>query len=133
MSARAAHRLARHVLAAVVPVAAAAGLASCGGSSPAPTPPASADLVVIANNIAWDKSSYEVTTTGGKAAIALQNNDVVDHDLHLIAADGTDAGTVINAPARKSVLKDFNLKPGVYTMICTIAGHGNMKATVTVR
>ena len=92
-----------------------------------------ADLVVVSDRIAWDQPAYTATATNGKVVIELRNDDLVGHNLHAVAADGKDSGTVLDANPKATDSGAFTLAPGVYTLICTIPGHSNMKATLTVK
>lgn len=107
-------------------------VASCGGDDTTKGTTVKADLVVAADHIAWDKPAYAVTATDGKVIIELKNEDLVEHNLHVVAADGTDNATVISTNPSATKTATYTLAAGTYTLICTIAGHSNMKATLTV-
>lgn len=110
------------------------GLAACGGggSDAESTVPADVDLTVVAlDGIRWEQTEY--TAGAGTVTVALQNNSSLPHNLRVIAADGTANPVVLDAPSRGTVVtNDIELTAGTYTLICTIPGHANMKATLTV-
>lgn len=108
-------------------------LSACGsdGSTEGTTVPA--DLVVVARSISWTQTEYEATSTGGKLVVTLDNKDAVDHNLHLIAADGKDTGTVVVASPGRSETATYPVRAGTYTIFCSIPGHGNMRSTLTVK
>ncbi len=115
-------------------VVGAVALAACGGSSDegstGTTVPA--DVTVIAvDGIAWDAEDY--TATAGDVAIAVINQSSLPHNLHIVDPSGTQLPTVWDIPSRNdSVTDTVTLDAGAYTLICTIPGHANMKATLTV-
>lgn len=114
-------------------VVAGLSLAACGGDDATTGTTVKADLVVVSDRIAWDQPAYTATATNGKVVIELRNDDLVGHNLHAVAADGKDSGTVLDANPKATDSGAFTLAPGVYTLICTIPGHSNMKATLTVK
>ena len=114
-------------------VVAGLALASCGGDDATKGTTVKADLVVVADHIAWDQPAYAATATNGKVVVELRNDDLVGHNLHAVAADGKDSGTVLDANPKATDNGTFTLAPGAYTLICTIPGHSNMKATLTVK
>jgi plastocyanin len=119
---------------AVVPFIALA-LVGCGssGSSSGATLPANATVIKAIEGIAWDAKTYTATAVAGKVTIALENNSSLPHNLHLLDKDNVDVGLALTVQARSDVHTDsYPLVPGTYQVICTIAGHGNMKATLTV-
>ncbi|MEZ5247724.1 MAG: plastocyanin/azurin family copper-binding protein [Ilumatobacteraceae bacterium] len=120
------------VLAGVV-AASAVGLAACGGDdggSSGTTLPA--DLTVRAvDGLRWDAESY--TATAGDVVIAVENDSSLPHNLHIVAADGTELPQVFDIPSRGDVESGtVTLSAGAYTLICTIPGHANMRSDLTV-
>lgn len=115
-------------------LAGALGLAACGGGSGSSgdTIPADADVVVKAiEGIKWDQPSY--SAKAGEVTIAAENVSSLPHNLYIVAADGTQLPNVIDLPNRGRVgTMTVTLAAGEYTLICTIPGHNNMKATLTV-
>lgn len=120
--------------AAPLVLAGALGLAACGGGSSASgdTIPADAGLVVKAvEGIKWEKSSY--TATAGDVLIAAENTSSLPHNLHIVDAGGTQLPDVLDLPKKGEVKTEtVKLAAGEYTLICTVPGHSNMKATLTV-
>ena len=109
-------------------------LTSCGGSSSStPTTALVADVVVTAKNgIRLDQSSY--SASAGDISIAYVNDDTIHHTL-VIAKDGTKvAGFELKVDQKGDVDQStVNLEPGTYTLMCTVPGHQNMKASFTVK
>jgi hypothetical protein len=121
-------------LVAVPLVAVALVACSSGtGSGGTPTAPAGATVITSIEGIAWDAKTYSAASVDGKVTIALLNDSSLPHDLHLLDADNVDVGLVLKAQKRGELQSlAYTLGPGTYQVICTIAGHGNMKATLTV-
>ncbi len=116
--------------------AAALALAACGGGSndsgsTAPLP-ADADVVVKAvDPLAWDKKDY--TATAGDVVIAVENDSSQPHNLRIVDSSDTQLPGALDIPSRGDVASETTtLVAGSYTLICTIPGHTNMKATLTV-
>jgi plastocyanin len=109
-------------------------LVACGGggdSSSDETVPTDADLVVRAlDGIRWDAESY--TAPAGEITVVFENASSLPHNLYILDADGVQLPTVLDLPRRGEIAVDTTIEAGTYTLICTIPGHGNMKATLTV-
>ena len=113
----------------------ALSLVGCGsgGSGSGGTTPANATVITAIEGIAWDAKTYTATPVGGKITLALRNNSSLPHNLHLLNAENVDQGVALDVKGRNDVhTLDYTLAAGTYQVICTIAGHGNMKATLTV-
>lgn len=112
----------------------ALGLAACGGDSAGTdaTVPADADLTVTAvEGLKWDQAEY--SASAGSITVALVNASSQPHNLHVIAEDGTENPTILEIPSKGDIdVDDLTLEAGTYTLICTIPGHSNMKATLTI-
>jgi len=123
---------------AAVPFLALA-LVGCGssdsgkGSGAAATAPSGALVVTAVEGIAWDSKTYTATPVDGKVEIAAKNDSSLPHNLHIIDSNNVDVGLSL-AIGNKGDIETGSvaLAPGTYTVICTIAGHGNMKSTLTV-
>lgn len=109
-------------------------LAACGGDggSSDATVPADTDVVVSAvEGIKWDAEQY--SAEAGEVSFAVSNDSSLPHNLHVLDASGTDLGMKLDIPSRGDVATGtLTLQAGDYTLICTIPGHANMKATLTV-
>jgi plastocyanin len=104
-----------------------------GGSGGGATIPADATVITAIEGIAWDAESYAATATGGRVAIAVTNQSSLPHDLHLVDAESVDVGLDLKVDNRGDTdSASVALAAGSYQVICTIAGHANMKATLTV-
>ena len=117
--------------------AAALALAACGGGSSSDSGstaplPADADVVVKAvDPLAWDKKEY--TATAGDVVIAVENDSSQPHNLRIVDSSDTQLPGALDIPSRGDVASETTtLVAGRYTLICTIPGHTNMKATLTV-
>src|SRR6476659_9639924 len=121
---------------AAVPLLALA-LVGCGSGSDsansAATAPADAVGITAIGGIAWDAKTYAATAVDGKVEIAAKNDSSLPHNLHLLDSTNTDVGVSLAINKKGDVeTKSVTLPAGTYQVICTIAGHGNMKATLTV-
>jgi plastocyanin len=113
-------------------VALALGCGS-GGSGAGVTAPAGATVIKAIEGIAWDAKTYSAAAVDGKVTIALLNDSSLPHDLRLLDADNVDVGLVLITAKRGEVhTRAYTLGAGAYLVFCSIAGHGNMKATLTV-
>jgi plastocyanin len=114
----------------------AVGLVGCGGSDAGgsgATVPSGATLVKAIEGIAWDAKTYTATAVNGKVELAVKNESSLPHNLHLLDKDNVDVGISLDVTGRNDLQStSVALAPGSYTVICTIAGHGNMKSTLTV-
>ena len=107
---------------------------SGSGTSSGATVPANTLVVKAIEGIAWDAKSYVATAVDGKVSIAIENDSSLPHNLHLLDSENVDVGLALNVAKRGDIRSDdYPLAPGTYQVICTIAGHGNMKATLTVK
>ena len=105
-----------------------------GGSGGGATLPADTLVVKAVEGIAWDAKTYSATAVGGKVNIAIEDDSNLPHNLHLLDSNNVDVGLALSVQERGDVKSDdYPLAPGTYQVICTIAGHGNMKATLTVK
>jgi plastocyanin len=106
---------------------------SSGDGATGATAPANATVITAIEGIAWDAKTYSATAVDGKVTLALKNDSSLPHNLHLLDAENVDVGVALDVQGRGAVHSlDYTLAPGTYQVICTIAGHGNMKATLTV-
>ncbi len=104
-----------------------------GGSGSGETVPANATVVTAIEGIAWDAKTYTAASVDGRVTLALKNDSSLPHNLHLLDAENVDQGVALDVKARGDThTLSYTLAPGTYQVICTIAGHGNMKATLTV-
>jgi plastocyanin len=122
---------------AAVPFAAiaAVGVVACSSTSGGVggTVPAGATLIKAEEAITWDAKSYTATAVNGEVTIAVRNDSSLPHNLHLLDSDNVDTGVSMSVEGSGDTRSQtLALKPGTYTVICSIPGHGNMKATLTV-
>ncbi len=106
---------------------------SSGSSGGGDTVPPGATLIRAQQAISWDAKAYTATPVDGKVTISLRDDSDLPHNLHLLDSDSVDMGIGLNVEGRGDVHTDsVALKPGTYKVICTIPGHGNMQAELTV-
>ena len=110
-------------------------LAACGGSStnaPAETVPAGATVIKAVPSLRFDAKEYG-PVPAGEVMFGYVNEDSVRHTL-LIAKDNTKVPNFKLVIAQKGSVDSgaVTLEPGVYTLICDVPGHSNMRATLTV-
>ncbi len=114
-------------------IAATIVLAACGGGSASDsTVPADTDVVVTAvEGLKWDASTY--TAPAGQVSFAVTNRSSQPHNLHVLDASNTELVMESDIPSRGDTdAGALTLQACTYTLICTIPGHANMKATLTV-
>jgi plastocyanin len=127
------HRMRFRTLLAVPFVALTVVGCSSSDSGGGATIPANATVITAIEGIAWDAESYTATAVDGKVAIAVTNQSSLPHDLHLIDPESVDVGLALKVDTKGDTdSASVALAAGSYQVICTIAGHGNMKATLTV-
>ncbi len=110
------------------------GSSDGGGDASSATTPANATVITAIEGIAWDAKTYTGTAVDGRVTISVKNDSTLPHNLHLLDAENVDVGVALEVSESRptSTRKSVALKPGTYQVICTITGHGNMKATLTV-
>ena len=115
-------------------VAVAIALSACSSSTATPeTLPATVDLEVRAvSGLKFDKAAYEATA--GDIEIGYVNDDTIRHTLVVVEGD-TKVGTLeLQVNKRGDVdTGTINLPAGNYSVFCTVPGHQNMKADLTVK
>ena len=123
------HRHTTRVLRATVALTAVAlPLAACGGGeSTSSGDAANADVTVVGQNIKYDKPEY--VTTAGTKKIALSNKDSVQHTVTVVELGNKE---IVSANGGQTKVGTIDLKPGTYSIICTVPGHAGMKATLKV-
>ena len=115
-------------------VAVAIALSACSSSTATPeTLPSTVDLEVRAvSGLKFDKAAYEATA--GDIEIGYVNDDTIRHTLVVVEGD-TKVGTLeLQVNKRGDVdTGTINLPAGSYSVFCTVPGHQNMKADLTVK
>jgi plastocyanin len=109
-------------------------LSACSGSTATPeTLPATVDLEVRAvSGLKFDKTAYDATA--GDIEIGYVNDDTIRHTLIVLQGD-TKVGTLELAVNQRGDTDTgtINLPAGSYSVFCTVPGHQNMKADLTVK
>ena len=114
-------------------IAASITFAACGGGTAEPVAvPTDTDLEVHAvSGLRWDKASY--TAPSGEINVALVNEDSIRHTLVVIEGETIISGFELEINRKGDVDSGtINLEPGTYSIFCTVPGHQNMKADLTV-
>jgi plastocyanin len=116
-------------------VALSMALPACSSTSSAPaeTLPATTDLEVRAiAGLKFDKTSYEVAA--GDTEIGYVNDDTMRHTL-VVVQDGTKVSGFELKVNKKGAIDSgsVTLAAGTYVLMCTVPGHQNMKADLTVK
>ncbi|HYL40920.1 MAG TPA: cupredoxin domain-containing protein, partial [Candidatus Binatus sp.] len=114
---------------------AGAPAASPGASSAAGGGAPTADLTVMAKNIAFD--THALSIGAGKAfTISFQNQDPagVPHNIQIRSSDGTVIQDQATIDGGQSTIYHYEpLQPGTYTFICKVHPIPGMTGTLTVK
>lgn len=124
--------VARTLVAGLAALAFSACSSSSSSNATTATVPADIGLHVIAGpGIRFDTGSY--TATAGEVKVLYTNNDSQRHTLAIIDPAGKSLpGELEVAKSGATDTGSYTLTPGTYKIICTVPGHTNMKATLTV-
>ena len=120
-------------LTSVVALVVALGACSSSTSAPAETLPVDTDLEVLAvSGLKFDKTSYEVEA--GDITVGYINEDSIRHTL-VVVQDGTVVSGFELKVNKKGDIDtgSVTLAAGSYILLCTVPGHQNMKADLTVK
>ena len=128
-------RFAKNSLALIPVVALVVALGACSSSSSAPaeTLPATIGLEVHAvSGLKFDKTSYEVEA--GDITVGYINEDSIRHTL-VVVQDGTVVSGFELKVNKKGDIDtgSVTLDADNYVLFCTVPGHQNMKADLTVK
>jgi plastocyanin len=117
----------------VVALVVALGACSSSSSGPAATVPADTDLQVLAvSGLKFDKTTYEAVA--GDIAIAYVNEDSIRHTLVVVQEDTIVSGFELKVNQNGDIDSgSVTLAAGNYVLFCTVPGHQNMKADLTVK
>lgn len=117
----------------VVALVVALGACSSSTSTPAETVPANVGLEVHAvSGLKFDKTSY--TAIAGDVTVGYINEDSIRHTL-VVVQDGTIvSGFELKVNKNGDIdTGSVTLAAGNYVLFCTVPGHQNMKADLTVK
>ena len=128
-------RFAKSSLALIPVVALVVALGACSSSTSAPaeTLPVDTDLEVLAvSGLKFDKTNYEVVA--GDVTVGYINEDSIRHTL-VVVQDGTVvSGFELKVNKNGDIDSgSVTLAAGNYVLFCTVPGHQNMKADLTVK
>ena len=117
----------------VVALVVALGACSSSSSSPAATIPADTDLEVLAvSGLQFDKTIYEASS--GEIAVAYFNEDSMRHTLVVVQDETIVSGFELKVNQNGDIDSgSVTLAAGNYVLFCTVPGHQNMKADLTVK
>ena len=106
---------------------------SSSSSSPAETLPATVGLEVHAvSGLKFDKTSYEVGA--GDISVGYINDDSIRHTLVVVQGDTKVSGFELKVNKKGDIDSgSVTLAAGNYILFCTVPGHQNMKADLTVK
>ena len=110
-------------------------LAACGGSgtsTPAETVPAGATIIKAVPSLRFDAKEYG-PIKAGDITFGYVNEDSIRHTLIIAKGDTKVPNFKLVIDKKGSVDSGaVTLDAGVYTLICDVPGHSNMRATLTV-
>ena len=110
-------------------------LPACSSSSsePAAAVPADTDLEVLAvSGLKFDKTFYEASA--GDIAVAYVNEDSIRHTLVVVQDETIVSGFELKVNQNGDIDSgSVTLAAGNYVLFCTVPGHQNMKADLTVK
>ena len=117
----------------VVALIVALGACSSSSSTPAETLPVDIGVKVHAvSGLKFDKANYEVGA--GDVTVGYINEDSIRHTL-VVVQDGTKVSGFELKVNKKGDIDSgsVTLVAGTYVLMCTVPGHQNMKADLTVK
>jgi plastocyanin len=115
------------------PAPAGAGApAPARGEGPQTTPPSIPHIQVTAVEYRFTLS--RTTVPHGKVIFEFVNNGQDEHNLNVLPGEGPPAGSFPNAPAKGVSDQEMELRPGTYTLFCSLPEHEQkgMKGTLVV-
>ena len=115
-------------------VAVAVALSACSSSTATPdTLPATVGLEVHAvSGLKFDKSAYEATA--GDIVVGYVNDDTIQHNLIVVKGETKVEDFALVVYKKNDIDSGtVNLATGNYVIMCTVPGHQNMKADLTVK
>ena len=100
---------------------------------PPNAPPSIPHVQVIAVEFSFTLS--RTTVPAGKVILEFDNHGQDEHNLNLIHGEGALAGSFANTPAHGVAHEQLELRPGSYTLFCSLPEHEQkgMKATLVVQ
>jgi plastocyanin len=129
------NRFAKSSLAFIPVVALVVALGACSSSTSAPAETLPVDIgleVHAVSGLKFDKANYEVGA--GDVAVGYINEDSIRHTL-VVVQDGTMiSGFELKVNKNGDIDSgSVTLAAGNYVLFCTVPGHQNMKADLTVK
>ena len=128
-------RFAKSSLALMPAVAVVVALGACSSSSSAPAETLPVDIgleVHAVSGLKFDKTSYEVGA--GDITVGYINEDSIRHTLVVVQGDTKVSGFELKVNKKGDIdTGSVTLAAGNYILFCTVPGHQNMKADLTVK
>ena len=129
------NRFAKSSLALIPVVALVVALGACSSSTSAPAETLPVDIgleVHAVSGLKFDKANYEVGA--GDITVGYINEDSIRHTL-VVVQDGTMvSGFELKVNKNGDIDSgSVTLAAGNYVLLCTVPGHQNMKADLTVK
>ena len=128
-------RFAKSSFALMSLVAYGLALPACSSSSSAPAETLPADIgleVHAVSGLKFDKTTYEVVA--GDITVGYINEDSIRHTLVVVQGDTKVSGFELKVNKKGDIDSgSVNLAAGNYVLFCTVPGHQNMKADLTVK
>jgi plastocyanin len=104
-----------------------------GETSTTGTPPPSVPHVQV-TAVEYSFTLSRTTVPAGKVVLQFVNHGQDEHNLNVLPQEGELAGQIPNTASEHVVNQEVELRPGTYTLFCTLPEHEKkgMKATLTV-
>jgi plastocyanin len=100
------------------------------------TPPAGPPVIphVQITAVEFSLTLSRANVPHGKVVLQFVNNGQDEHNLSLQPSEGPAAGTFANTPSKGVINQTIEMRPGSYTLFCSLPEHEQkgMKATLTV-
>ena len=129
------NRFAKRSLALMPVVALVVALGACSSSSSTPTETLPVDIgleVHAVSGLKFDKTNYEVGA--GDVTVGYFNEDSIRHTLIVVQGDIKVSGFELKVNKKGDIDSgSVTLLAGNYVLLCTVPGHQNMKADLTVK
>ena len=128
-------RFAKSSLALMPAVAVVVALGACSSSSSAPAETLPVDIgleVHAVSGLKFDKTTYEAVA--GDITVGYINEDSIRHTLVVVQGDTKVSGFELKVNQNGDIDSgSVTLAAGNYVLFCTVPGHQNMKADLTVK
>jgi plastocyanin len=119
----------------LLPLVVAVAVVGCGDDDE-PVPAAGCheavdgSVEITADDLSWDTDCLEAPAGEALTIVIHNDEDGVNHNLHLPEAPGSPATKLVQGPATQELVLDPGLAPGTYEFLCDI--HPNMVGQLQV-